>query len=179
MAYLDLALAEAAAAGTAAPAAGPHALGHTERTVVRLALGESRLSAAFAPAPTLASERLEAIRRYASFYRRRGGRVATSESRRLRDAGVTELEAAGIRALVEEHRQLARDARDSMRLTSRMFRLLGVLGLSAVPVAAGTLLYGWLAQQLDDRLGALVLSIILLLGLVSPILLAGHPTRTR
>jgi len=179
MAYLDLGLAEAAATGTASPAPAPQALGTTERRVVRLALEEARMRNAFAPPTTLASERLEAIRLYAARYRRRGARLPASSHQLLHDAGVTELEAYEIRALVDEDRNRAGEAGTGQTFAARTARFSGLLLLSAIPIAAGALLYGWLARQLDDRLGAMVLSIILLLGLVSPIILAGHPTRTR
>lgn len=190
MAYLDLSLAGAVRAGTALPAvpiAAP-VPDPPERAAVLWSLRERRRTIAIArlsrfaarallrmpDEQVFASERLEAIRRYAIRYRIEGAELPAAEDALLRSTGVTELEAVGLRTLVDEASSVpTRGAR-----RPRLATLLGWFVLAAVPAVAAASLYVWLAAQLDDRLGALVVSIILVIGLVSPVALAGHPTRS-
>lgn len=58
-------------------------------------------------------------------------------------------------------------------------KLLVGLALAAVPSTTGTALYLWLAEQLDDRFGAVVLAVVIVTGIMSPVILAGQPSRTR
>jgi hypothetical protein len=188
MAYLDLRLADALAGGTAAPAPelAPRRLGRPERDAIALALGEARtalrlgrVSRALGRAwlgmneeRLFAADRIEAIARYAVHYRLEGNALSVAEDARLRAAGVDEIEAADLRAIVDGH-ILARPVPRAGRIARR---LLGGLLVAALPALAAAILYSWLAGQLEDRLSALVLSIVLVVALVSPVVVAGHPT---
>lgn len=59
---------------------------------------------------------------------------------------------------------------------SGTLRALGGLLIGALPLALGALLYLWLAARLEDRLGALVLTIVLVCGLFLPLMLPSRPT---
>jgi hypothetical protein len=188
MAYLDLSLAEGLGAGTAVPAPelAPRRLGRPERDAIALALSEGRTALLLGRVarvfgrlwlgmndePVFAAERIEAIRRYAVRYRLEGGGLALGEDDRLRAAGVDEIEAAELRAIVDAH-AAEKPARRSGHLLGQ---LLAALLLAAVPMMGAAILYSWLASQVEDRLSALVVSIVLVVALVSPVALAGHPS---
>ncbi|MEA3001664.1 MAG: hypothetical protein QOH81_452 [Sphingomonadales bacterium] len=119
--------------------------------------------------PHLTSERLEALRRYAVLHRLDGGRLSAEEDQRLRRAGFSELQAGAVRAIVETFEAPARAAgaaRSGRGVTAAL------LALSALLV---TFIDRWLARQLDDSLGALLLSILMTISLVSFLSIAGHP----
>jgi hypothetical protein len=188
MAYLDLRLAEGLAAGTAAPAPelAPRRLGRPERDAIALALSEGRMALLLGRVarvfgrlwlgmneePVFAAERIESIRRYAVRYRLEGGGLALAEDERLRAAGLDALEAAELRAIVDA------DAAEAPNRRSRHLaaRLLGALLLAAFPMLGAGMLYSWLAGEVEDRLSALVLSIVLVVALVSPVAVAAHPS---
>jgi hypothetical protein len=188
MAYLDLRLAEGLAAGTAAPAPelAPRRLGRPERDAIALALSAGRtalllgrLSRVFGrlwlgmnDEPVFAAKRIEAIRRYAIRYRLEGGGLALAEDDRLRDAGLDALEATELRAIVDAHAA----QKPKRRPGPVAGQLLGALLLAAVPLMGGAILYSWLAGQVEDRLSALVVSIVMVVAFVSPVALAGHPS---
>jgi len=192
MAYLDLRLGGgldgALAAGTAAPAPelAPRRLGRPERDAIALALSEGRTALLLGRVarvfgrlwlgmndePVFAAERIEAIRRYAVRYRLEGGGLALAEDDRLRAAGLDEIEAAELRAIVDTHASEAPKRRPG-RLIGQ---LLGALLIAAIPMLGAAILYSWLADQVEDRLSALVVSIVLVVALVSPVALAGHPS---
>lgn len=188
MAYLDLRLADAVGAGTAAPAPAGFATGlrRPERDAILLSLVQSRTAFALGRAsrlfgrmwlkadvePVFADERIEAARRYAVRYRLEGGGLAFHEEERLAAVGVSQLAAAEIRALVDRHGARARPARQPSRIAAR---LLTALLLVVVPAATAAGLYFWLASQVEDRLSALIVSIVLVVGITSPLALAGRP----
>ena len=188
MAYLDLRLAEGVAAGTSTPAPelAPRRLGRPERDAIALALNEGRTALLLGRVarvfgrlwlglndePVFAAERIEAIRRYAVRYRLEGSGLALAEDDRLRAAGVDEIEAAELRAIVDAHAAV----RTTRRPGRLLGQLLGGLLLAAIPVMGATILYSWLATQAEDRLSALVVSIVLVVAIVSPVALAGHPS---
>ncbi|HEY0313256.1 MAG TPA: hypothetical protein VGC56_12265 [Allosphingosinicella sp.] len=192
MAYLDLRLGVGLngglAAGTAVPAPelAPRRLGRPERDAIALALSEGRTALLLGRVsrllgrlwlgmndePVFAAERIEAIRRYAVRYRLEGGGLALAEDDRLRAAGVDEVDAAELRALVDGHAADAPKRRPG-RLAAQ---LLGALLIAAIPMLGAAILYLWLAGQVEDRLSALVVSIILVVAIVSPAALAGHPS---
>jgi len=188
MAYLDLRLAEGLSAGTAAPAPElpPRRLGRPERDAIALALSEGRAALRLGRVSRVlgrawlgmneerlfAADRIEAIRRYAVRYRLEGGALPVAEDDRLRAAGVDEVEAAHLRAIVDDHVL----AKPMPRVARAARRLLGGLLVAALPALAAAIVYSWLAGQLEDRLSALVLSIVLVVALVSPVVVAGHPT---
>jgi hypothetical protein len=192
MAYLDLRLGVGLdgglAAGTAAPAPelAPRRLGRPERDAIALALNEGRTALLLGRVarvfgrlwlgmndePVFAAERIEAIRRYAVRYRLEGGGLALAEDDRLRAAGVDELEAAELRATVDASAAETPKPRPG-RLAGQ---LLGALLIAAIPMLGAAILYSWLAGQVEDRLSALVVSIVLVVALVSPVALAGHPS---
>ena len=188
MAYLDFRVADALAAGTAAPAPelAPRRLGRPERDAIALALSEARTALRLGrmlrvlgrawlgmnEERLFAADRIEAIRRYAVHYRLEGSALSVAEDARLQAAGVDEIEAAELRAIVDGH-VLAKPKPRAGRIGRR---LLGGLLVAALPALAAAILYSWLAGQLEDRLSALVLSIVLVVALVSPVVVAGHPT---
>jgi hypothetical protein len=188
MAYLDLRLAEGLAAGTAAPAPelAPRRLGRPERDAIALALREGRTALLLGRVarvfgrlwlgmndePVFAAERIEAIRRYAVRYRLEGDGVALAEDDSLRAAGVDELESAELRAIVD-----ARPAKTPARPRRHLVpQLLGALLLSAIPMLGAAILYSWFSGEVEDRLSALVVSIVLVVALASPVALAVHPS---
>lgn len=192
MAYLDLGLADSV--GAAVPASSVdfagNALSRPERDAVLYSLGAARTALGLGriarplgrfwlgsgEEPVFAGERLEAIRRYAVRYRLEGAGLALEEEERLATAGVTPLEAAEVRALVDRQSASAAPRR---RLRHAPRQALAWLLVASLPAAIGTLLYYWLAAQVEDRLSALVVAIVFTMGVVSPVVVAGHPTGRR
>lgn len=192
MAYLDLRLAGALADAAHAQASdvAPNALTPPERDAVLFSLREGRTARRLGRiAPRLgrlwldisetrifAGERTEAIRRYAARYAVEGGGMAAGEDERLAEAGISALEAAEIRLLVERD---AHPARPKRHLRRSLGRIAGRLLLASVPASLAAMLYFWLAAEVEDRLSALVLAIVFTTGIVSPVALAAHPTGRR
>lgn len=186
MAYLDLRFVEGLAA---VPATEPvqRSLGRPERQAVAVALSEGRTALLLGKVsrifgrlwlgmndePVFASERLEAIRRYAVHYRLEGDGLPPVEDDRLRAADVDELEAAELRSIVDAH-LVEKPKRRGRRFAGQV---LAALLLAAIPVMGAAGLYSWLTGQVEDRPSALVLSIALVVALVSPVLVAGQPFR--
>ncbi|HEX4739170.1 MAG TPA: hypothetical protein VH331_16590 [Allosphingosinicella sp.] len=123
-----------------------------------------RLTAVFA------GERLEALRRYALLYRIEGAALKLEEDARLRGAGFSDRQAEAARALVDAH---APHRRERMRGEGRL------VGAALLAIAAAAILFidRWLARQVDDRLGALLITILLVTWIVSIAAVTSHPHR--
>ena len=120
------------------------------------------------PAAALAGERLEALRRYALLYRLEGAALTLDEDTRLRGAGFSDRQTEAARALVDAHASHRRErARGGGRLMA--------VALLAVAAAAIVLIDEWLARQVDDRLGALMITIMLVTWIVSIAAITSHP----
>lgn len=185
MAYLDLDVAAAGfasvrdVAGAASPAP---LLGPAERSVILFSVEETRggrlarAARRLAGGPAVfAAKRLEALRRYAIRYRIEGEGLPLEEDGRLRAAGFSDLQAAAIRALVEQ----ASFAPAERPHRARAATLLSGLALALIPASVGTILYRWLAAIAEDRASALFVAVMLVTGFVLPITLAGHPASRR
>ncbi|HEX5182872.1 MAG TPA: hypothetical protein VFW19_06935 [Allosphingosinicella sp.] len=168
---------------TAALAPEPEILlGRDERAAVLMALRDSRASLSggrwrtrFAriafglrrPA-AFASGRLEALRRYAAFYRFEGAALPFEEEERLRAAGLSGRHAAAARALVDAYYRPDR-ARPRIPWT--------LVVLVALAAAFSSLFYRWLAAQFGDSSGAFVVTTLLATWAVSIAAVTGHPRR--
>jgi uncharacterized protein (DUF2147 family) len=137
-------------------------VGRTRGRLGRFFLGERRSA-------QLTSTRLEALRRYAVLYRLQGAGLAWEEDARLRAAGFSDRQAEAVRAIVDSFGGPKRADGAAWGATAT---LLAVTAISATPVL---LVDRWLAAQLDDQLGALMLSILMTTGFVSFLCVAGHP----
>jgi hypothetical protein len=122
------------------------------------------------PAAAFAGERLEALRRYALLYRLEGAALKLDEDARLRGTGFSERQAEAARTLVDAH---APYRRERTRAGGRL------VGAALLVLAAAAILFidQWLARQVDDRLGALLITIMLVTWIVSIAAVTGHPHR--
>ena len=125
------------------------------------------------PAPPLAGKRLEALRRYALLYRLKGAAALPEEEQaHLRGAGFSDRQAEAARMLVDARATHRRErARGGGRLVGAV--------LFALAAAAIVFVDKWLAQQVDDQLGALVITIMLVTWIVSIAAVTGHPHTRR
>ncbi|HEY1605121.1 MAG TPA: hypothetical protein VGF77_05945 [Allosphingosinicella sp.] len=159
-------------------------LGRDERAAVLMALRDSRASLtgggwrmrfariAFGlgrPA-AFASGRLEALRRYAAFYRLEGPALRFEEEERLRAAGFSGRHAAAARALVDAYYTPDR-VRPPVPWT--------LVAMVALAAALSAFFYGWLAAQFGDSSGAFVVTILLATWVVSIAAVTGHPRRAQ
>ena len=178
------------AAQTAAAGPGPDSataeLSRDEWTAVLLSLGDGRRSLRAVQArgrlgrvflgnrrpAHLTSARLEALRRYAILHRLQGTRLSDEEAARLRGTGFSDRQAAAVRAIVDSFHAPSRPAGAERPARTAMAALLAMGAIGAVLVI---LLDRWLSTQLDDPLGALIISILVTTGFVSFLSVAGHP----
>src|SRR5581483_184112 len=94
------------------------------------------------------------------------------EDVRLRCAGFSDRQADAARTLVDAH------APHRRKRGGGGGRLVGA-GLVAVAAAAILFVDQWLARQVDDRLGALLITILLVTWIVSIAAVTSHPHRRR
>lgn len=174
------------AAGGADDIASTAELTRDEWTAVLLSVGDGRRSLRAAHArgrlgrfllgnrrsAHLTSARLEALRRYAVLHRLQGPRLPLEEAARLRHTGVSDRQAAAVRAIVDAFHAPSHPARGGRSALVAAAPLLAIGGIGALLVI---LLDRWLTAQLDDPLGALLLSILMTTGFASFLSVAGHP----
>ena len=166
----------------AAAAGSGSALSEAEKAALLASFADGRASLAAAglgrrvaralfglrPPVALAAARLEALRRYALLYRLEGAALPLEEDKRLREAGFSDRQADAARALVDAQ---------SPRRSARPWLSGATIGaaLLAAGAALAFMIDRWLAQQVDDRLAAHVMTILLVTWIVSIVAITGHP----